>query len=86
MKRFLTYLLITLALVGCGCPEPAQAATSAQSITFLLSQVRNSSGVLAGGKVYAYAAGTSTPKNVWLDRPRGTVTAFIASSSRPPQG
>ncbi|OHD28168.1 MAG: hypothetical protein A2Y38_15665 [Spirochaetes bacterium GWB1_59_5] len=75
MKRFIAYLLITLALVGCGCPEPAQAATNAQSITFLLSQVRNSSGALAGGKVYAYAAGTSTPKTIWLNRSKSTVAA-----------
>jgi len=75
MKRFLSLILIAFALTACGCPEPAQAATNAQSITFLLSQVRNSSGALAGGKVYFYAAGTSTPKTVWLNRAKTTVAA-----------
>lgn len=75
MKRFLAYLLIAFTLTACGCSEPAHAATNATSITFLLSQVRNSSGVLAGGKVYFYAAGTSTPKTVWLNRNKSTVAA-----------
>ena len=75
MKRFLASLLIAAFLAACGSPPPAEAATNAQSITFLLSQVRNTSGPLAGGKVYAYAAGTSTPKTIWLNRSKSTVAA-----------
>lgn len=42
--------------------------TKAQSIEFLLSQVRASGVALAGGEVEFFAAGTSTPKLIWLDR------------------
>lgn len=66
MKRFLLYLTICLMLAACGT-SPAHAA-NAQSIQFLLSQVRNASGPLAGGKVYAYEPGTVTPKTIWSDR------------------
>jgi hypothetical protein len=75
MKRFITYFLIVFTLTACGPPQPAQAATNAQSIQFLLSQVRNASGSLAGGKVYAYATGTTTPKTIWLDRGKVTPAA-----------
>ena len=43
-------------------------STYAQSIDFLLSQVRTSAGALTGGAVYAYAAGTDELKIIWLDR------------------
>jgi len=43
-------------------------STYAQSIDFLLSQVRTSAGALTGGSVYAYAAGTDELKIIWLDR------------------
>ena len=43
-------------------------STYAQSIDFLLSQVRTSAGALTGGSVYAYAAGTDELKTIWLDR------------------
>lgn len=45
----------------------------AQNISFLLSQVRTSVTSLIGGKVYAYAAGTTTFKTIWLDRDKSTV-------------
>jgi hypothetical protein len=48
---------------------------SAQNISFLLSQVRTSTTSLAGGKVYAYSAGTSAPKTIWLDANKTTVAA-----------
>lgn len=38
------------------------------SISFLLSQVRNANSALVGGTVTFYVAGTSTLKNVYLDR------------------
>ena len=75
MKRFLAYVLIAAFLTACGTSQPAYAATSAQSITFLLSQVRQVSGPLSGGKVYAYAAGTTTPKTIWTDRGKTTPAA-----------
>lgn len=71
MKRFLAYILIALSLAA---PSYA-SSTNATSIQFLLSQVRNSAGALSGGKVYAYAAGTSTPKTIWLTRNKSTVAA-----------
>src|SRR4030042_2707774 len=43
-------------------------ATKAQHIEFLLSQIRDSVGSLAGGEIYFYSAGTTTPKTIWLDR------------------
>ena len=75
MNRFLAYVLIAAFLTACGSPQSACAATSAQSITFLLSQVRQVSGPLSGGKVYAYAAGTTTPKTIWTDRGKTTPAA-----------
>lgn len=47
--------------------EGADSAT-AQSIQFLLSQVRAAGSVLSGGQVFFYGAGTTTLKTVWLDR------------------
>ena len=48
-------------------PVPLYSATSGVQIEFLLSQVRNATGSLAGGKVYFYSVGTTTPKDVYLD-------------------
>ena len=50
-------------------------ATNAQSIQFLLSQVRRAAGSLEDGTVTAYAAGTSNLKTIWLDRGKQTVAA-----------
>ena len=75
MKRFILYIVLAAFLTACGSPQSACAATSAQSISFLLSQVRNASGPLSGGKVYFYAAGTTTPKTVWVDRGKATPAA-----------
>jgi len=43
-------------------------ATNAQSIQFLLSQVRASGVVLSGGTVEFFAAGTEINKTIWTDR------------------
>lgn len=75
LQRFLSAILIAAFLTACGCSDPAHAAQNATSINFLLSQVRASGTVLAGGKVYFYAAGTSTPKTVWLNRSKQTAAA-----------
>jgi len=50
-------------------------AINAQSIQFLLSQVRRAAGSLEDGTVTAYAAGTSNLKTIWLDRGKQTVAA-----------
>lgn len=42
--------------------------SNAQIIDFLLSEVLNASGPLAGGRVYPCEPGTLTPKTVWTDR------------------
>ena len=47
----------------------------AQQVEFLLSQVRNTTGALAGGTVTFYAAGTTTLKTVWSDRDKATPAA-----------
>lgn len=49
--------------------------SKAQSISFLLSQVRASGVALAGGEVEFFAAGTSTPKLIWLDRNKAVEAA-----------
>ena len=69
MKRFFFVLMLLL------CSISAQASQNAQSIQFLLSQSRTATTSLAGGKVYAYAAGTTTAKTVWLDRGKTTPAA-----------
>ena len=71
MKR-LFLLLSILIMTACGT---ADAGTNAQSISFLLSQVRTSTTSLAGGEVYFYAAGTTTPQSVWLDSGKVTQAA-----------
>ena len=44
----------------------------AKQIDFLLSQVRNSVGSLAGGTITFYAAGTIDLKTIWLDREKAS--------------
>lgn len=66
--RFAVWLILALTITACGSPQPAHAATKAQGIQFLLSQVRTSTTSLAGGKVYFYSPGTTTAKAVWTDR------------------
>lgn len=75
LYRYLSILLIAFTITVCGSPQPAESAVKAQSIQFLLSQVRNTSGPLTGGKVYFYAAGTSTAKTIWQDRNKATPAA-----------
>lgn len=74
-QRIIAVALLAITLAACGSPQPAQAAGTAQSIQFLLSQVRTTAGPLAGGKVYFYSAGTATLKTVWLNRGKTTVAA-----------
>lgn len=74
-RRLIAYAALAVTLAMCGIPSTAHCAVKAQSIQFLLSQVRNTSGPLSGGKVYFYAAGTSTLKTVWLDRSKTTAAA-----------
>ena len=65
MKRF----ILTLGLLCFGAH--ADAATQ---FDFLLSQVRTSAqGALVAGKVYFYAPGSTTLKNIYLDRNQGTL-------------
>ncbi len=47
----------------------------AKQIDFLLSQVRNSVGSLAGGTITFYAAGTTDLKTIWLDRDKASEAA-----------
>lgn len=47
----------------------------AAPISFLLSQVRDDVAALAGGKVYFYEAGTTTPMDVWLDNAKESLAA-----------
>lgn len=49
--------------------------SNASQIEFLLSQIRNSSGSLAGGTVTFYAAGTTTLKTIWADRAKAATAA-----------
>lgn len=75
-SRFIAYALIAITLTACGSAQPAEAATKAQSISFLLSQVRASGVALSGGKVDFYeAGGTTTRKTVWIDRNKATPAA-----------
>lgn len=66
---FLSFLLVLLT----ACPS--FSAAKATPVEFLLSQVRNSTGSLAGGTVTFYAAGTTTLKTIWLDRAKATPAA-----------
>ena len=47
----------------------------AKQIDFLLSQVRNSVGSLAGGTITFYAAGTTDLKTIWLDQDKASEAA-----------
>ena len=47
----------------------------AKQVDFLLSQVRNSVGSLAGGTITFYASGMTTPKTIWLDRSKASAAA-----------
>ena len=61
----LLFLALWLVLsIAC----PTFASTYAQQVEFLLSQVRNSTGSLAGGTATFYAAGTTDLKSIWLDK------------------
>jgi len=51
------------------------SAHAASQFDFLLAQVRTSTTALTGGKVYFYAAGTTTAQNIWLDRNQVTLAA-----------
>lgn len=74
MKRVI-YLLLIQSLIFAGCGSDAIASAKAQSISFLLSQVRTSTTSLVGGKIYAYYTGTLTPKTIWLDRNKAAIAA-----------
>lgn len=64
MRQITQRFLMTLMLLTCAIHVDA-----ATQFDFLLSQVRTSAGgALVSGKVYFYAPGTTTPKNVYLDR------------------
>jgi len=66
--RVLVYSLVLATLISSLAFVPfPMAATTAVQIEFLLSQVRNATGSLAGGHVHFYAAGTTTNKDVYLD-------------------
>lgn len=75
MKKIFSRLLLVLALSLVSVQS--YAASKATNIEFLLSQVRNSVGNLAGGTVTVAAAGdaTSTPITIWLDRNKATPAA-----------
>jgi hypothetical protein len=75
LKRLISYILVAAFLTVCGLPQQVSAGQNAKNIEFLLSQVRQASGPLTGGKVYAYASGTDTPKTIWLDRNKVTAAA-----------
>ena len=73
LNRFIVILLSAVFIFGCG---DSQAASKADNISFLLSQVRASGVALSGGKVYFYVAGSSaTLKTVWEDRNKATAAA-----------
>ena len=67
MKKTLLLIMGILAFA-------ASSALAATQFDFLLSQVRTSTTSLAGGKVYFYSTGTTTPQTVWLD-PAETIPA-----------
>ncbi len=74
-KYFHTFILAFLVTSQIFIPFSFSATMGIQ-IDMLLSQVRtNAGGSLSGGHIYFYAAGTSTPKNVYLDINKGSVAA-----------
>lgn len=73
IKRFVIGACLLISVVAGVSPPPAYADNlKAQQVEFLLSQVRNTTGSLAGGTVTFYAAGTTTLKTVWSDRDKAT--------------
>ena len=67
MKKLFAILFLCLALA---IPSPSYSGTRALQIDVLLSGLRDPDTLapLAGGTVYFYAAGTTTPKNVWSEK------------------
>jgi hypothetical protein len=67
MKKYFHVVVLAALIAGLIFSPPSFAASMGMQIDFLLSQVRSSAGSLAGGKVYFFSAGGSTPKDVYLD-------------------
>lgn len=72
-NRLIVVILSAVFLFGCG---ESQAASKAENISFLLSQVRASGVALSSGTVTFYVAGSSsTLKTIWADRNKATPAA-----------
>jgi len=68
MKQLITLIILALTLY-----TPAFGATRAVQVESLLTGiVTGTGGVLSGGKVYTYAAGTTTAKTTWTDANKTT--------------
>ena len=68
MKKYFHAFLLAFLITSQVFLPVAIPATLGYQIDFLLSQVRTASGgVLAGGHVHFYEAGTTTNKTVWTD-------------------
>jgi hypothetical protein len=73
MKKYIHTLLLAFLITSQVFLPVAIPATLGYQIDLLLSQVRTASGgVLAGGHVHFYAAGSTTPKAVYLDVNKNT--------------
>jgi hypothetical protein len=68
LHRYIAYAVFAILIA-------AGTAHAATQFDFLLSQVRTASGPLSGGKVYFYSPGTTTLKNIWLDKSQTTLAA-----------